>query len=129
MNTPNDNEHIEDVQLAKKAKAVFDDSVDRLDAATLSRLNKGRHEALAALERPKAIIPWMRWVPVTGVAAVALVAVLVMRGPQNIEAPFEPSMATDFEILMDEDSLEMLEDLEFYSWLELAEADAGNNVG
>jgi hypothetical protein len=43
-------------------------------------------------------------------------------------------MATDIEILLTEDSLEMLEDLEFYSWIELSdETDEGmepaNNVG
>jgi hypothetical protein len=36
------------------------------------------------------------------------------------------STATDFEILLNEDNLEMLEELEFYSWLDL---DAGANVG
>ena len=38
--------------------------------------------------------------------------------------------AADFEILLNEDSLEMLEELEFYSWIDLEDAlDANGNVG
>ena len=36
-----------DEQMTRQAKEAFDSSVDRLDAATLSRLNRGRHAALA----------------------------------------------------------------------------------
>ena len=37
--------------------------------------------------------------------------------------------ATDFEILLSEDSLDMLEDLEFYSWMDTANLDSGSDVG
>ena len=45
-----------------------------------------------------------------------------------------PSTASDLEILLDEDSLEMLEELEFYSWIDLetepdAQSDEGDQVG
>ena len=40
MNDPGKDEPI-----ARQAKQLFDDSVERLDAATLSRLNQGRHQA------------------------------------------------------------------------------------
>lgn len=114
-------------EFAKQAKALFDESVDKLDAATLSRLNQGRHRALAELDRETSQPGiWLRWVPVTGVAAAALVTVLVMNG----EAPVEqPVTASDFEMLLEEDSLEMLDELEFYTWLELADAEASGNVG
>ena len=36
-----------DEQLVRDAKKAFDQSVDGLDAATLSRLNRGRQAALA----------------------------------------------------------------------------------
>ena len=64
--------------------------------------------------------------PVTGVAAAALVTVMVL----NTQAPVvQPVTASDFEMLLEEDSLEMLEELEFYTWLELADAEASGNVG
>ena len=46
----------------------------------------------------------------------------------------DSAAVTDMEILLTEDSLEMLEDLEFYSWMDLDEEagdlqGSGNNVG
>jgi hypothetical protein len=124
MKKPN---QIED--LARQSKELFDDSVEQLDAATLSRLNRGRQEALAELERSSPVGQWARWVPATGVAAAAVVAVVVWQGVQ-VEDPL-PSTGpvTDFEILIGEDSLEMLEDLEFYSWIEPSDLQTNGNVG
>ncbi len=124
MNTPND-----DKRLEQSAKALFDDSVERLDAATLSKLNQGRQtaleEAAAATSRQ-----WLRWVPATGMATAALVAVIVLRGPAVVDVPLASDPTpTDFEILMGEDALEMIEELEFYSWIDVAEMDATDNVG
>jgi len=118
-----------DEELTRQAKELFDDSVERLDAATLSRLSRSRHEALAEIERSKPVGHWARWVPATGVAAAAVVAVVVWQGIP-VEGPL-PSTGpvTDFEILIGEDSLEMLEDLEFYSWIEPSDLQTDGNVG
>jgi hypothetical protein len=110
------------------AKTLFDDSVEQLDAATLSKLNQGRQAALtAAAGTPR---QWLRWVPATGMATAVLVAVLVLRGPAVVDVPLAADpISTDFEILMGEDALEMIEELEFYSWIDIAEMDATDNVG
>lgn len=123
MNTPNDEKRLE-----QSAKALFDDSVEQLDAATLSKLNRGRQAALAVA--PGTSRQWLRWVPATGMATAALVAVIVLRGPAVVDVPLaaDPTL-TDFEILMGEDALDMIEELEFYSWIDLAEMDATDNVG
>ena len=114
-------------EFAQQAKELFDESVERLDAATLSRLNQGRHRALAELDRGTSQPGvWLRWVPVTGVAAAALVTVMVMNGQTPGD---QPVTASDFEMLLEEDSLEMLDELEFYTWLELVGAEAEGNVG
>ncbi len=118
-----------DEELARQAKELFDDSVERLDAATLSRLNRSRHEALAELERTKPVGQWARWMPATGVAAAAVVAVVVWQGVAT-EGPLPvTNSVTDFEILLGEDSLEMLEDLEFYSWIDPSDLETNGNVG
>ncbi len=117
MNEPREN----------KAKELFDDSVERLDAATLSRLNQGRHAALDALQGSRPMAVWGSWVPATGVAAAVLVTVMVMHGPNTVDLPIES--VTDFEILLEGESLEMLEDLEFYSWLEASDLEMNGNVG
>jgi hypothetical protein len=111
---------------ADRTKALFDESVDGLDGATLSRLNQGRQRALAELDRAAAHGRWLRWVPVTGVAVAALVAVMVVNQPGRID---EPLTATDFEMLIEHEELELLEDLEFYTWLELADAEASGDAG
>lgn len=115
-------------QLREQAKVLFDGSVDGLDAATLSRLNQGRHRALEELRRP-AIATWGRWAPLAGVAAAAVVAVVMINGNVGEPPVSGPVTASDFEMLLEADSLEMLEDLEFYSLLDAVDAEADGNVG
>jgi len=122
MNDPGKNE-----QIANQAKELFDDSVERLDAATLSRLNQSRHKALAELQRPAGLAEWGRWIPAGGVAAAAVVAVLVMRGPQVDD--LGPVTASDFEMLLEEDGFEMFEDLEFYALLDAVASESNGDVG
>jgi hypothetical protein len=109
-------------EFAQQAKQHFDNSVEGLDAATRSRLNRGRQAALAELGRGRPA--WVQWIPAAGVAAAAIFAVVLWTGNQPIDEITPAASATDFEILLTEDSLEMIEDLEFYSWIELdAEAE------
>jgi hypothetical protein len=113
-----------DDKFVKEAKALFDESVDRLDAATLSTLNRSRHRALE--ERTTGTVDWLRWAPVTGVAVAALVAVLVLQ-PDPAGVDSMPASVTEMEILLGEESIEMLEDLEFYALIDQLEA--GDDIG
>jgi hypothetical protein len=122
MNDPSNND-----DFAAKAKGVFDDSVERLDGASLSRLNQGRHAALEGMANAEVSAQWRRWVPAGGIAAIALVSVMVLRGPEVENIPGE--VTADFEILLEVESLEMYQDLEFYSWIDEAELEANGNVG
>jgi len=113
-----------DEQMAREAKTLFDASVDELDAATLSTLNQVRHRALEEAHAPRN--EWMRWAPAAGVASAVLIAVMVtLPGPSEVDVM--PAAMADMEILLGEDSIEMLEDLEFYSWLDMAVE--GDDVG
>ncbi|MGI9237572.1 MAG: hypothetical protein ACR2QZ_09260 [Woeseiaceae bacterium] len=105
----------------KKMKERFDESVEALDAATLSKLNQGRHAALAQLQGPRR--QWSRWMPATGAVAAILVAVVVLQSPTAVDDVASVESVTDMEILLGEDSIEMLEDLEFYSWIDIAESE------
>ena len=113
-------------QFADKSKSLFDDSVERLDGATLSRLNQGRHKALEELERGGGM-HWGRWLPATGIVAAAVLAVMLMRGP-DVAGPQEFT-ASDFEMLIETESLEMYDDLEFFSLLEELDLEDNGNVG
>ena len=67
--------------------------------------------------------------PAGGVAAAAVVAVFVWNNASVVDTQ-SPVPVDDFEILIADDSFEMLEDLEFYSWIDIdAELDAGNGEG
>ena len=123
MKKPGKNE-----EFVSQAKELFDDSVERLDAAALSRLNQGRHRALAELETAKPLGQWLRWVPAAGIAAAAVLTVMVMNAPAPTVMD-EPITASDFEMLLEDDSLELFEDLEFYTWLETADLETNGNVG
>lgn len=113
-----------DEQIVREAKALFDASVDELDAATLSTLNQSRQRALEEAQSPRGAL--LRWVPAAGVAAALLVGVMVtLPGPGSIEVM--PTAVADMEILLGEDSFEMFEELEFYSVLDVM--DEGDDVG
>ena len=129
MNEPLNTTQDDNEPIADQARALFDDSVDSLDAATLSRLNQSRQRALAELEGKGSINDWLRWLPATGIAATVLLAVMVMREPEVVDVLDGPVTAFDFEMLLEEDSLDMLEELEFYLWLEASDLEANGNVG
>ena len=109
-----------DEKFVREAKALFDESADGLDARTLSTLNRGRHQALEAADNRRPAL--VRWVPVTGAAVAVLVAVMVV-DPGNPGVDSLPTGAEDMEILLGEESIEMLEDLDFYAAIDALEQD------
>ena len=110
---------VADKAFAEKAKQLFDESVAGLDGQTRSRLNRGRQAALEELETGRPA--WVQWAPAAGVAAAAIFAVVLWTGNQPVDQLTPEASVADFEILLTEDSFEMLEDLEFYSWIDLNE--------
>jgi len=105
--------------LLAKTKALFDGSVQELDAATRKRLREARQRALEELDSP----PWFAAPKVWAPAAAAIVlAVLIVpgleRGIPDAEGDFGTVAAADLELLLGEEELEMLAELEFYEWLD-----------
>jgi hypothetical protein len=108
----------EKTALERHAKALFDEGVDGLDARTRSRLTQARHAAVAALAQQRE--PFMRrwWLPTAGLATAALVALMVII-PANEQQFAAASLAVeDIDILSGAENIELLEDMEFYAWLE-----------
>ena len=126
----------DDAELERRARTVFKASVDELDAATLSRLNRARQQALAvAAGRNRAGWRWSVWAPVGALAAGLLAAVLLLRSPSEVGAPVQVA-ATPTSADVQQDPLELLTagedldlateaDLDFYAWVELETADDG----
>src|SRR5678810_595026 len=101
----------------RRVKAILDEGNAHLDARVRSRLTQARHAALAQADsRPNL---WLRqWAPAAGIAAAA---VLVGRTPR--EQPPDEAL-NDLEIVLAGENLDLLEDLDFYEWVD---ADAQQN--
>lgn len=121
-----------------RARVLLDEWEFDLDAPTASRLNRARQAALASLPRQSASFPWARWLG--GGALAAGLVLLLLRQPEPVhqvppasEAAPQPRIvsapplsalapelvaAPDFEMLTDAERLALLEDLEFYAWLD-----------
>jgi hypothetical protein len=99
----------------KKVKQELDRHADAVDELTAARLQAIRKTALT-----RAVRPGFNWLPATGLAAAAaaLVAVLVWNFvPGDING-----LPGDTELLSQMEDLELLEELEFYAWLEATQS-------
>jgi hypothetical protein len=103
--------------LENKARALFEDSVERLDAHTRSKLTQARNRALDEVKKGTAYRRWI-WAPAGGVALVAIVAVVLSSGGLRSAGEAGPAVLEDIDIVADSENFEMLEDVEFYMWLE-----------
>lgn len=126
MNAPKEHE-----ALSRRAKACFDDSVERLDATTQSRLHRARQAALAGRDRGR-LRTWRvgyAWLPVAGLVAGAAVVALLVRAPAPEALPVADPAEVDADVLFGEDQLEMLENLEFYYWMDEVDGRSARHQG
>jgi hypothetical protein len=109
----------EDERLEQRAQALFEESVERLDARTRSKLTQARHAALDEIKRGSPQWRWLR-APAGGLAAIAVAAIAIVAwqggGQRTATDPAVP--LDDLEIVADADNLDMLRDVEFYAWLD-----------
>ncbi len=119
----------EDSALEQRSRELFDQHVSNLDARTRSRLNQARQAALAAHKGGAGGAFGARWLlPVGSAAALALVALTttqflrpVTELPQaevTALAAATTGSVDDLEIIASGDELDMLQDMDFYAWLE-----------
>lgn len=124
----------DDAELERQARNLFKAGVDELDAATLSRLNRSRQQALAAATgRNRSGWRWTVWAPAGALAASVLAAVLLLNLPTDTGMPVQVA-ATAAGADAEQDPLELLAagedlelvteaDLEFYAWVQVETAD------
>lgn len=127
-------EHDQQSSLERRAREVFDDSLDSLDAAARASLARARRAAVELVGKRRRS-PWRTWVPAAALASAALVAVLLLRmpGPQPhvaADAPAVDVTADSVELLADGEDLDIVQnDLAFYEWANDAQADPGGSSG
>jgi hypothetical protein len=112
VNTPDD-----DSEFERRSKALFDRSVEQLDARTRARLARARAAAISEAEPQPKQRRWRVVAPVVGVAAasVATLAVVLDRRstPRRATPPLE-----DLDLLASGDIDLLQQDLAFYAWLD-----------
>jgi len=100
-----------DDRLVQQINQQLDDSVDSLDAGTLSRLNQARHRAIDEKLSGAAARHRSGWLFTGALATVFLVASVVYLSNITMHSPL------DNEAFASSDDLELIDDLEFVSWL------------
>jgi len=114
-----------DAAFEERSRELLREQTEGLDAHTRSRLNRARQAALAAASGESR--SGSRWLlPVGSAAALALVAVSsvqVMRSHREAQVVPNVAMTTtntadDVEILASNEELDMLQNVEFYAWLD-----------
>ncbi len=93
----------------------LDSAAQSIDAATRSRLNLARQQALRQ-GRPRAHSGWAWGGGLATAGATVLAFTLWYQNPEAGLAP-DP-MIEDIDILAAEEDLELIEELEFYHWLQ-----------
>ena len=94
-------------------KQELDDSLNSIDAATLSRVRQVRARALEKTEKKS-----YNWFGIAGGAiATACVLMLVVMLSIKNEASVTPLTPEEIELISAMDEIEIYQDLEFYEWL------------
>lgn len=118
----------------RRARELFDASVEGLDAETRSRLNRARQAAVAEAEHARHR-PWRTWLPAAAAASVALLAVVLWRAPGDGTVPSartpESAPAPEVvELLANGEAFDVAnEDPAFYAWLAAQDLPAANGAG
>ena len=111
----------DDRALEERTKLLFDESVSSLDPQTRSKLTQARYRALEELEG-SAPAGWRpRWIPAGVLAAGVLVVVMLWQGQPAVspDTPaFDVAALSDLEIILGDGDLGLLQELEFYAWLD-----------
>jgi hypothetical protein len=113
--------------LERRAREMLDESAERLDGRIRSRLTQARSAAVEEARQAQRRFAWRAWIPAGALAGAAALAVFVWSGAPH--SPGTPALAVhssldDLDIMVTNESFELLEDLEFYEWVAAGDADA-----
>ena len=105
----------------EQLRGALDANAQKVDTSTLDRLAQIRRQAMSRRAVESSFIP--RFAPAIAFAASAIMLAIMLRVPDG-SIPELDANAMLFEVVLASNDLELIEDLEFYSWL-----DANGNAG
>ena len=119
-------------ELEAHARRLLLESTEDLSAETRSRLTRARFAAVEAASGGAASERWRTWVPAGSVAGAAALALLLWSqrpdAPPPQTADTQPAV-DDLDILVADESFDLLEDLEFYDSIDPAQSADGADIG
>lgn len=121
--THNNNDH--ERVFVDRVRRALDDSLDNLDARTLTQLTQARHRALEEAKSKPYIRRRPFWFSMAGLVTATVVVVLAIFLARNHIRPEYYSAIEDVEILAASENPEFFADMEFYAWLAEEMEDAG----
>ena len=146
MNDNNLEKNSDERDFIQRAREALASEAENLNAPVRSKLTQARHAALEEMplenedgtDRIRGFIFGRKnWVPAGAALAIALVAIAWWGSiPQQVDPVLIQPLAReatisadDFEMLMSEDGIELLEDLDFYAWVESELPDEQDTAG
>ncbi len=133
-----------DDKIEQRSRELLQAGVDRIEGRVRSRLTRARFAAVEEASARGRGSFWRTWLPAGGVAAAAVLAVVLWSGQRpdragpdasiveaggNAQSEASPSPMDDLDLMMASESFELLEDLEFYEWVDGELAEGGLEVG
>lgn len=110
----NENEKFE-----KNAKVYLDETLEDLTPEISRRLQQARYAALESVDKPASL--WSFYPQAaTAILAVAIISLSLFLNVENnvaVDSVIAMDNETEIEMLSSNDSLELMEDLEFIEWL------------
>ncbi|HHB75772.1 MAG TPA: hypothetical protein ENK84_04430 [Desulfobulbus sp.] len=111
-----------DKSAVKKIVNELNETANNLDERLKRNLSQARAEALRQAGKRKTIIPPPgQWIPATGLAAVLMIVILAaglwFHGAAPSSLQTAPSEIDYMDIVVDGESPDLYQDMEFYQWL------------
>lgn len=117
----------------QRTRELLRDSAEGLDAGTRSRLTQARAAAMEQAHGHRTSSVWKIWVPAGSLAGAATLAIVLWSGRTDVQQPSAivagPPPLEDLEILVASESFDLLEELEFYVWVEEMPVADGTDIG
>ena len=104
-------------ELAGSVRDSLEQSLEHLDAATLSRLNQARQNALTIKQRRVSGLPWLAAGSLAVIAISILASRLLLTSPDTLNDNMPLASIDDAEFIVVSEDIELLENLDFVSWM------------
>ena len=120
-------EELEPSSLERRAQELLQASVDALDGNIRSRLTQARSAAVEEARKARHPFFWRTVVPAGALAGAAALALVLWSSAPRAPAPAAlHNSLDDLDLIVTSESFELLEDLEFYEWVAVTDADGAS---